>query len=171
MLSGAHIGSDTGASDSARYIFALGLLFYQTKILSLHYRLTIRTTNMKVIDRASEWLKQEGYAPQVEEGFLAVKYQGLTYLIPDTGDDETFLKVDLFFPLTEYKDLTADKALQLCNKVTQDVKIAKALLRDDSVVFAAETLVCASDNFGEVLPRLFDILGVAARYFFEESSK
>ncbi|MDY3090504.1 MAG: hypothetical protein SOW66_05260 [Porphyromonas sp.] len=126
---------------------------------------------MKVIDRAAEWLKQEGYAPQLEDGFLAVKYQGLTYLIPDTGDDTTFLKVDLFFPLTEYKDLSPEKALQLCNKVTQDVKIAKAVLRDESVVFAAETLVCESDKFGDLLPRLFDILGVAARYFFEENSK
>lgn len=126
---------------------------------------------MKVIDRALEWLKAEGYAPQVEEGFLAVKYQGLTYLIPDTADDVNFLKVDLIFPLSQYENLTSDKALALCNKVTQDIKIAKALLREDAVTFAGETLVCESDKFGDVLPRLFDILRMAAQYFYEESSK
>lgn len=126
---------------------------------------------MKVIDRALEWLKAEGYAPQVEEGFLAVKYQGLTYLIPDTADDVNFLKVDLIFPLSQYENLTNDKALALCNKVTQDIKIAKALLREDAVAFAGETLVCESDKFGDVLPRLFDILRMAAQYFYEESSK
>ena len=42
---------------------------------------------MKVMDRALAWLKAEGYAPQEEQGFIAVKYQGLTFLIPDTAED------------------------------------------------------------------------------------
>lgn len=126
---------------------------------------------MKVIDRALDWLKAEGYAPQLEDVFLAVKYQGLTYLIPDSGEDKNFLKVDLIFPMSQYENLTADKALVICNKVTQDLKIAKAIVRDDAVTFAGETFVCESDKFEDVLPRLFDILRVAAQYFFDESRK
>ncbi len=126
---------------------------------------------MKIIDRAAEWLKKEGYVPQMEEGFLVVKYQGLTYLIPDTEDDETFLKVDIAFPLEEYKQHSRDKVLKLCNLTSQDIKVAKATLRDDALVFSAEVFVFDDEKFGEVLLRLFAILQLAGQYFFDKSQE
>lgn len=126
---------------------------------------------MKVIQRALDWLKQEGYAPQEEEKFLVVKYQGLNYLIPDTEEDETFLKVDLVFPFSAYEQLTSQEALTLANKVSQEIKIAKATVREDAMIYTTEVLVCASDDFGTILPRLFDTLQVAARYFYEQHTQ
>lgn len=128
---------------------------------------------MKVIDRAHEWLKAEGYAPQLEneQGFLAVKYQSLTYIIPDTDQDETFLKIDLVFPLEAYEGIKKENILSVANRVSQDVKIAKATLREDNaIVYSAEVLVCEQDDFGKVLPRLFDVLRLAAQYFYEQST-
>lgn len=132
---------------------------------------------MKVIDRALAWLQAEGYAPQKENGFLAVKYQGGTYLIPDTEDDETFLKVDFAFPIEVFEGLKEERAITLVNEISQEVKIVKATFRVDPeggakfIVFSAETLVCESDDFGKVLPRLFDLLGFSAQTAFEKLSK
>lgn len=126
---------------------------------------------MKIIDRATEWLKKEGYVPQMEEGFLVVKYQGLAYLIPDTLEDETFLKVDLAFPLEEQQDLSREKLLELCNQTTQDIKVAKATLRDDALIFSAEVFVFGEEQFGNTLLRVFDILHLAGQYFFDKSKQ
>lgn len=124
---------------------------------------------MKLIDKAAEWLKAEGYVPQRETDFLVVKYQGLAYLIPDTGEDTTFFKVDLVFPLEEHKELGREKLLEACNLTTQDVKVAKATLREDAVMFSAEVFVFEGDKLGEVMTRLFDILHLAGQYFFDKS--
>ena len=128
------------------------------------------------MDRALAWLKAEGYALQEEQGFIAVKYQELTFLIPDTAEDETFLKIDLAFPLEAYEGLTEDRVLPLVNEIGQEVKIAKATYRVDpqggkALVYSAEVLVCEADDFGKVLPRLFDLLGFAAQTLSEKNSK
>ena len=83
---------------------------------------------MKVMDRALAWLKAEGYAPQEEQGFIAVKYQGLTFLIPDTAEDETFLKIDLAFPLEAYEGLKEDRVLALVNEISKKLRLLRQLI-------------------------------------------
>ena len=62
------------------------------------------------------------------------------------------------------------------NEISQEIKIAKATYRVDpqggkAVVYSAEILVCEADDFGKVLPRLFDLLGFAAQTHFDKISK
>ena len=99
-----------------------------------------------------------------------------SFLIPDTAEDETFLKIDLAFPLEAYEGLKEDRVLALVNEISQEIKIAKATYRVDpqggkALVYSAEILVCEADDFGKVLPRLFDLLGFAAQTLFDKISK
>lgn len=122
---------------------------------------------MKIFDRALEWLKAEGYAPQQEENVLAVKYQGLLYTILE-DQDPSLLKVDLAFPRDEFKNLSEEQALTFCNNTTRVVKVTQTVLYNDAVVFSYENFHCESDDLALVLPRAFELLGISSQFFFQQ---
>lgn len=123
---------------------------------------------MKAIDRAFEWLKAEGYAPTKQENVVEVKYQGWVYFIPDVEPSESFLKIDLGFPVSELQSLTAEKCLELVNQVNSIIRLVKATIREEAIVYSAETMVCEADDFGQILPNLLETLRIAAGYTFEQ---
>lgn len=120
---------------------------------------------MKVIDRALEWLKAEGYAPKQEEGFLVVKYQGGTFLIPDQGEESALLRVDYMIPREEDKMPSEEILLKASNVIHINIPLAKVAVYNDALVFSTSTLVCEHDDFAKVLPVLFDVALMSVQHF------
>lgn len=130
---------------------------------------------MKVIDKALAALQSlGGYSPEVQDGFLIVKDHGVFFRIADTSDIQLhapLCKVDLIFPIAEEHKSIDMKPI--ANQVNMDFLIVKTILagNNEAVAFTAETFVCETDSFEELLPSLFQALHSAAAAFFQQLQK
>lgn len=58
--------------------------------------------------------------------------------------------------------------MELVNQVNSIIRLVKATIREEAIVYSAETMVCEADDFGQILPNLLETLRIAAGYTFEQ---
>lgn len=124
---------------------------------------------MKIIEQCEQWFKDEGYpCTLISPTLLRVKYEGLVILIPDTGNDVSFFKMDVFFDTTEFEGSTRLRLLEAASKVNEELKVVKAYIEDnDDLVLTTEVLLDETPEIGDILPRLLSMLKQAPIKFFE----
>lgn len=125
---------------------------------------------MKLIHQCEQWFKDEGYRSVwvIPNSLLSIKYQGYNILIPDNGNDESFLKVDLRFGSGSFeKDRV--QLLEAASAVCKQRKVVKVYIEDDNdVIFTTEILLDTTPQVEDVLPRLLDMLMQSVHYFVEK---
>lgn len=124
---------------------------------------------MKIIEQCEQWFKDEGYpCTLVLPTLLRAKYEGLIILIPDSGNDVSFFKVDARFDANQFEGATRLRLLEAASKVNEERKVVKAYIEDnDDLVLTTEVLLDETPEIGDILPRLLSMLKQAPIKFFE----
>lgn len=124
---------------------------------------------MKIIEQCEQWFKDEGYpCTLISPTLLRAKYEGLIILIPDSGNDVSFLKVDVFFGAEQFKGTPRLRILEAVSKVNEALKVVKAYIdKDDDLVLTTEVLLDETPEIGDILPRLLSMLKQAPIKFSE----
>lgn len=111
------------------------------------------------------WLKQHGI-PFKELPFgLHFQYQGGNFLVADNSGDSQFFQ--LIMPnIYEANDSERMRILEMCNKINEDKKVAKAHLTDDNRVWlTTEILIDNTPDVDDFFDRLLQILHQARMDF------
>ena len=113
---------------------------------------------MAFIEKLQEYLKKEGYLPELTEFGLQFKSENLDFLSFKDDQDELFL--NLFFPqIFEVTEENRADVYAALNKANADVKVAKGAVRFENAVWAGVEMLL-SDNFelGDVVPRSLNMM-------------
>ena len=83
---------------------------------------------MAFIETLQEYLKKEGFLPELTEFGLQFKYETLDFVSFKDEEDELFL--NLFFPqIFEVTDENRQDVLAALDRANSEVKVAKASVR------------------------------------------
>lgn len=127
---------------------------------------------MKKADIMMKFLKEEGYAPKLDDdGDIIFKREGLTYILFVSEDDEEFVRLDL--PnVWEIESLgERQMVMAAAAEVNRQVKVAKVVPMGDNVWVSAQLLIDPIENVGKVLPRAMNVLSLAVREFADAMRK
>lgn len=115
---------------------------------------------MSTFEAIKEYLSIEGYRPQEEDGTMAFKAEDLTYFIFKDDNDEQFLNINLpgVFQVDENNAL---EVLAACNRVNNDQKVVKAIVKNDSVWICLEQLLDSDPQFDDIIPRSIQMIHYA----------
>lgn len=120
-------------------------------------------------DFVEHYLREEGYAPYVDEdGDLVFKVEGRTLIYFDNADDQGFFQLCMpaIFDVTDDKRETALKA---CNTVSRDMKVVKAcLMGSNSVWLFFENLIAPTPDISKLMPRAIRLLVSSQQKFYGE---
>ena len=122
----------------------------------------------KIIDQVFDYLKAQGLQPEKRDYGLFFKYQMMSFLVLHYEDDEYFFRIIM----PGVMDVDANNridVLEACNKVTADIKVAKAFINDSAdepeVWLSTEQLLDQDPRFDDVIPRSLKILLAAHSEF------
>ncbi len=112
-----------------------------------------------------EFLRQEGYSPQVDEdGDVRFKYEGKTYLVIVDADDPQFFRLILpnFWGVG---DGGRARVLEMAVAASTKVKVAKIIVVRDNVWATLELFLPQAEDFRAVFPRSLSALNTGVRTF------
>jgi len=127
---------------------------------------------VKKLDILLNFLREEGYAPKVDnDGDIVFKREGLTYILFVSEDDEEFVRLDL--PNVWEIESLGERQLVMtaAAEVNRQVKVAKVVPMGDNVWVSAQLLVDPIENVVKVLPRAMNVLSLAVREFADAMRK
>ena len=122
---------------------------------------------MKTSEMVLEFLRKQGFCPDVDpdNGNIFFKYQMGTFLFVNNDEDDQFFQ--LIMPAI--CDVTEDNReimLEAANKTNRTMKVAKAIILDDSVWLFFESLLDESPEVGSIIERGLGILqGMRQEYY------
>ncbi len=113
-----------------------------------------------------DFLKQQGFCPEVtENGNLFFKYQMANFLYLNNDEDEEFFQLVMpgIFDVTEEN---RELVLEICNKTTCGIKVAKAVVQGENVNLYFEIFLDHSPEVKDILPRALGVLNSARQEFY-----
>lgn len=116
-----------------------------------------------------EYLVQEGYAPKIDsDGDVIFKYEGLTYIILiSEDDDEYFQMMALFWDIESAEERRRAHSAAL--EISKNLKVVKLVpYGDDSMSAAVEMFCVPPEAFKPVFGRSASAIRVAIRQFAEK---
>ena len=113
------------------------------------------------------FLKQQGFCPEVEEYGIAFKYQMKNFIFWKNDDDRGFFQ--LILPgIFDVNEENINTVLHAANRVNCDLKVAKAnVMNGESVWLFFEILIDGTPVFEDLVPRALDILLGAQAAFYK----
>ena len=122
---------------------------------------------MKTTERVLEFLKTQGFCPEVDEhGGIIFKYQMATFLFINNDEDEEFFQLAMPH-IYQVTDDNRDIVLEAANKTNASMKVAKISVLDDSVWAFFEILLDQSPDVKDIIPRALNILMGARQTLYE----
>lgn len=122
---------------------------------------------MKTTERVLEFLKTQGFCPEVDEhGGIIFKYQMATFLFINNDEDEEFFQLAMPH-IYQVTDDNRDIVLEAANKTNTSMKVAKISVLDDSVWVFFEILLDQSPDVKDIIPRALIILMGARQALYE----
>ena len=113
---------------------------------------------MAFIEKLEEYLKKEGYLPEMTEFGLQFKSENLDFLSFRDDQDELFL--NLFFPqIFEVTEENRQDVLVAIEKANTEVKVAKSSVRFNNAVWVGvEMLLSETYDLGDIVPRALNMM-------------
>ncbi len=122
---------------------------------------------MKTTERVLEFLKTQGFCPEVDEhGGIIFKYQMATFLFINNDEDEEFFQLAMPH-IYQVTDDNRDIVLEAANKTNTSMKVAKISVLGDSVWAFFEILLDQSPDVKDIIPRALNILMGARQTLYE----
>ncbi len=122
---------------------------------------------MKTTERVLDFLKTQGFCPEVDEhGGIIFKYQMATFLFINNDEDEEFFQLAMPH-IYQVTDDNRDIVLEAANKTNTSMKVAKISVMDDSVWAFFEILLDQSPDVKDIIPRALNILMGARQTLYE----
>jgi hypothetical protein len=126
---------------------------------------------MKTSERVLEFLKQQGFCPEVDpnNGSIVFKYQMRTYLFINNDEDEDFFQLTM----PGIMDVTEDNReliLEAINKTNFGMKVIKCCIPHDDVWAFFEILLDSSPEVKDIIPRALAMLQAAQQQFYQNMS-
>ncbi len=120
---------------------------------------------MKTSELVFNYLREQGFRPQIEEGKRIVfEYQNGTFIYFFNDDDESFFQLAL--PgIMQVTDANRYMALEAISKLALDRKVIKGGLMGDRVWLLAEILLDHTPDVADLMPRLLSMLMGGWDYF------
>ena len=123
---------------------------------------------MKTTERVMEFLKQQGFCPEIdpENGNIIFKYQMRTFIFINNDEDESFFQL----ALPGIVDVTEDNrelVLEACNKTNFGIKVIKCCIPRNDVWIFFENLLDSSPEVSDIIPRALAILQGAQMQFYQ----
>lgn len=123
---------------------------------------------MKTTEMVLNFLKEQGFCPQVDErGSIIFKYQMSTFIFMNNDEDEEFFQ--LAYPgIFDVTEENRELVLEAANKVNSRIKVAKVIIPSDDVWVLFEVILDQSPEVGSIIQRGLGILMHARQVFYEE---
>ena len=123
---------------------------------------------MAFIETLQEYLKKEGFLPELTEFGLQFKYETLDFV---SFKDELFL--NLFFPqIFEVNDENRQDVLAALDQANSEVKVAKASVRFGNAVWVGvEMLLSENFDLGDIVPRSLNMMIYYRDVFYHHFSQ
>lgn len=120
---------------------------------------------MDLQTRCLEYLKQEGFSPEIVDDGIIFKYLGNVILVRQYKNDDTYL--NLMIPCI-YKVVPADKEkyLEVANKVNTRIKTVKITVTENWVNIEIERFVGSSSNLSDFIPNYLHVLLLGQKEFY-----
>lgn len=120
---------------------------------------------MKTSELVFNYLREQGFRPQIEEGKRIVfEYQNGTFIYFFNDDDESFFQLAL--PgIMQVTDANRYMALEAISRLALDRKVIKGALMGDRVWLLAEILLDHTPDVADLMPRLLGMLTSGWDYF------
>ena len=122
---------------------------------------------MKTTEMVMNFLKEQGFCPQVDEkGSIIFKYQMSTFIFMNNDEDEEFFQ--LAFPgIFDVTEDNRELVLEAANKVNCRLKVAKVIIPNNDVWVLFEIILDQSPEVGSIIERGLNILMHAREAFYE----
>ncbi len=118
------------------------------------------------------WLAENGLIHHSDDhGNIVFKYQGLTLVIVNPGDDKLFLQIVLPNIYDFSNEEERQKALIVANILSIQRKAIKANVFDDSVNLNVEMFVDTTPDVEDFMERVLDILVQGRLFFYNQLEK
>ena len=112
--------------------------------------------NMK--DQIVNYLSAQGLQPSIEEFGIFFKYQMMNFWILTYDNDEQYFRLIMPGIMDVDQNNRAD-VLEACNKVCNNMKVAKCYISENEDVWlACEQLLDSDPRFDDIIPRSLKIL-------------
>lgn len=123
---------------------------------------------MKKVELYEQFLKEEGYAPKIDEdGDLAFKHEGGLYYVFTNEDDPRYFCLNFpgFWSIDSPEEL--QKALLVANDVTRGTKVVKITINSgrSNTSAGAEIFVEEPEDFKPIFKRCITAIQYAVRQF------
>jgi hypothetical protein len=120
---------------------------------------------MKTSEMVLNYLKEQGFCPQLDDDVIVFKYQMCTFVFFVDDDDDKFFRLALpsIFDVTEDNRISV---LEATNELNKRLKVVKAFIPNDEVWLSAETLMDETPELDDFVPRILGILFSARQKFY-----
>lgn len=123
---------------------------------------------MKTTERVFEFLRQQGFLPQIDEenGNIYFQYQMRTYVFVNNDEDEDFFQL----VMPQVYDVTEDNremVLEAANKTNFAIKVVKVCVSEDSALIFFENLLDSTPEVSDIIPRALATLQSAQQMFYQ----
>jgi len=120
---------------------------------------------MKTSEMVLNYLKEQGFCPQLDDDVIVFKYQMCTFVFFVDDDDDKFFRLALpsIFDVTEDNRISV---LEATNELNKRLKVVKAFIPNDEVWLSAETLMDETPELDDFVPRILSILFSARQKFY-----
>ena len=125
---------------------------------------------MKNVELMKEFLSSQGFRyEQSEDGNLFFKYQMRNFIYFANDEDQGFFHMAMpaIFDVTEDN---REGILEVTNRITSSLKVAKAIVADNEVWLSTELLLDSTPVYDDIVPRVLDILIGAQQEFYNQIS-
>ena len=118
-----------------------------------------------------QYLKEEGFCPQVDEISIDFKCEGRNFAFIYDEDDDQYFR--LMMPnIYEVTDENRDAVLRALNETNNAIKVIKAYTPIPQAVWIGfEVLVDSTPVLADLVPRGLNMLRAAQQTFYEEIQK
>lgn len=115
-----------------------------------------------------EYLKEEGYLPQIDnDGDVIFKAEGLSYLLFAGEDDPTYFRLALPFFWEIESPAERQRVLAAAAVVNAEVKVVKLYVVEDHTWASVEMLMDPPENFKPIFTRALRLLRHGVTRFSE----
>lgn len=126
---------------------------------------------MKTSELVLEFLKQQGFLPQVEpdDGSITFKFQMANFVYVNNDEDEDFFQL-LMPAIYDVTEDNREMVFEIANRINTSIKVVKTCIVNDTVWLFFEILLDQSPEVDRILPRALQILQGARQHFYQEIS-
>lgn len=126
---------------------------------------------MKTMDLMAEFLRNDGYRPEVQDFGITFRAEGSNFLFIKNDNDNEFLQLCLPGIYDIENENERLRVLQAMNEANATAKVVKCATINDSVWVFFEILLDGSPELGDIVPRALAMLKNGQHEFYEAMKK